>query len=66
MTIPPFRASRRSLLAAALATPFISRRSFAAVPPITDAIGRTITLKAPAERIVLGFNWLILNTGRVR
>jgi hypothetical protein len=58
VTIPPFRASRRSLLAAALATPFISRRSFAtAMPPITDAIGRTITLKAPAERIVLGFNY---------
>ena len=27
------------------------------MPPITDALGRTITLKAPAERIVLGFNY---------
>ena len=40
----------------------ISRRaalilSLAAAPrPITDAIGHTVTLKAPAARIVLGFN----------
>ncbi len=32
-------------------------RARAAMPPITDAIGRTVTLKAPAERIVLGFNY---------
>jgi iron complex transport system substrate-binding protein len=57
VTIPAFRASRRWLLAAALATPFISRRSFAVLPPIADAPGRIITLKAPAERIVLGFNY---------
>jgi ABC-type Fe3+-hydroxamate transport system substrate-binding protein len=29
----------------------------AAPPPITDALGRTVTLKAPAARIVLGFNY---------
>jgi ABC-type Fe3+-hydroxamate transport system substrate-binding protein len=57
VTQRPLRATRRSILAAALATPFIGHRAFAALPPITDAIGRTITLKAPAERIVLGFNY---------
>jgi hypothetical protein len=31
--------------------------AFAALPPITDAVGRSITLTAPAERIVLGFNY---------
>jgi ABC-type Fe3+-hydroxamate transport system substrate-binding protein len=27
------------------------------MPPIVDAIGRSVVLKAPAERIVLGFNY---------
>jgi ABC-type Fe3+-hydroxamate transport system substrate-binding protein len=40
-----------------LAAPLIARPASAAVPPFNDAIGRTITLKAPAERIVLGFNY---------
>jgi ABC-type Fe3+-hydroxamate transport system substrate-binding protein len=51
------RPSRRALLATSLAAPFISRTAFAAMPPITDAVGRQIALKAPAERIVLGFNF---------
>ncbi len=51
------RTSRRALMAAALAAPVIGRRSHAAVPVITDAVGRTIDLKRPAERIVLGFNY---------
>ena len=51
------RTSRRALMAAALAAPLIGRRSHAAVPVITDAVGRTIDLKRPAERIVLGFNY---------
>jgi iron complex transport system substrate-binding protein len=29
----------------------------AAMPPITDALGRSVVLKAPAERIVIGFNF---------
>ena len=32
-------------------------RARASMPPITDAIGRTVALRAPAERIVLGFNF---------
>ena len=32
-------------------------RARAAMPPITDAAGRTIVLARPAERIVLGFNF---------
>ena len=51
------RTSRRALMGAALAAPLIGRRSHAAVPVITDAVGRTIDLKRPAERIVLGFNY---------
>jgi hypothetical protein len=27
------------------------------MPPITEALGRWVTLKAPAERIVVGFNF---------
>ena len=38
------RTSRRALMAAALAAPLIGRRSHAAVPVITDAVGRTIDL----------------------
>lgn len=32
-------------------------RARAAALSITDALGRTIALKAPAERIVVGFNF---------
>ncbi len=56
MTASPLRLSRRSALILPLATA-LPGRARAAMPPITDAIGRTITLKAPAERIVLGFNY---------
>lgn len=48
--------SRRSALILPLAAA-LPGRARAAMPPITDAIGRTVTLKAPAERIVLGFNY---------
>ncbi len=47
---------RRAALALGLAVPFASRAR-AGGPPITDAVGRKINLKAPAERIVLGFNY---------
>jgi ABC-type Fe3+-hydroxamate transport system substrate-binding protein len=57
MSAPTARLGRRALLASALATPLISRSAHAALPPFNDAIGRSITLKAPAERIVLGFNY---------
>ena len=46
--------SRRSALALGLAAPF-ARPAHAA--PVTDALGREISLRAPAERIVLGFNY---------
>jgi len=49
------RPSRRAVLTLALATPFISRAH--AQPALTDALGRGVALKAPAERIVLGFNY---------
>jgi hypothetical protein len=29
----------------------------ATMPPITEALGRGVRLKAPAERIVVGFNF---------
>jgi ABC-type Fe3+-hydroxamate transport system substrate-binding protein len=48
--------SRRSALLLPLAAA-MPGRARAALPPITDAISRTVTLKAPAERIVLGFNY---------
>lgn len=51
------RLSRRSALALGLGVPFAVPRAYAAFPAITDALGRTIALKAPAERIVLGFNY---------
>lgn len=47
--------TRRAALALPLATA-MPRRGRAAVP-ITDAMGRNFTLKGPAERIVLGFNY---------
>ncbi len=48
--------SRRSALLLPLAAA-LPGRARAAMPPITDAIGRIVALKAPAERIVLGFNY---------
>jgi ABC-type Fe3+-hydroxamate transport system substrate-binding protein len=44
-------------LAAPLAAALRVSPAQAAPLTITDAIGRTITLKAPAERIALGFNY---------
>jgi iron complex transport system substrate-binding protein len=49
--------SRRAALALGLGTALASRSARAAMPAIIDALGRTVTLKAPAERIVLGFNY---------
>lgn len=56
MSFTPSRLTRRHalLLPLAAAMPSLAR---AALPSITDAAGRTVTLKAPAERIVLGFNY---------
>ncbi len=51
------RLGRRSALALGLGAALAARRARAAMPAITDALGRTITIKAPAERIVLGFNY---------
>lgn len=54
------RLSRRHTLAlpfAATIASLLAVPSQANIPPITDALGRVITLKAPAQRIVLGFNY---------
>ena len=59
MTNHVARPSRRDLLALPFALPLaaaVPARARAAAP-FTDAIGRPISLKAPAERIVLGFNF---------
>ena len=52
----PSSLSRRafSILPLAAALP---GRARAAMPPITDALGRAVVLRRPAERIVLGFNF---------
>jgi len=57
MSDPAPRLGRRALIASALATPLVALSASAAIPPFTDAIGRAIALKGPAERIVLGFNY---------
>jgi iron complex transport system substrate-binding protein len=44
-------------LAAPLAVGLTRARAQGAPLSITDALGRTVTLKGPAERIVLGFNY---------
>ena len=50
--------SRRSALALGLSLPLVGPLvARAASLPITDALGRTVALKGPAERIVLGFNY---------
>ena len=51
------RLSRRSALALGLGAALPGRGAHAAYPTITDALGRIVTLKGPAERIVLGFNY---------
>ena len=56
MTAISRRVTRRAALILPLAAA-LPGRARAAIPPITDAIGRTVTLKAPAERIALGFNY---------
>jgi ABC-type Fe3+-hydroxamate transport system substrate-binding protein len=48
--------SRRTCLILPLASALPSRAR-ANMPPITDALGRTIVLKAPAERIIVSFNF---------
>lgn len=48
--------SRRSALVLQLAAA-LPGRARAAMPPITDAIGRVVTLRAPPERVVIGFNF---------
>ena len=53
MTLP---ISRRALTILPLAAA-LPGRARAAMPPFTDALGRTVQLPAPAERIVLGFNF---------
>jgi ABC-type Fe3+-hydroxamate transport system substrate-binding protein len=47
---------RRSALILPLAAA-LPGRARAAMPPITDAIGRSVTLRAPPERIVITFNF---------
>lgn len=48
--------SRRSLLVLPLAAA-LPHRARAAMPAITDAAGRSVSLKAPPERIVIAFNY---------
>ena len=48
--------SRRSALLLPLAAA-LPGRAHAAMPPIIDAMGRTVALKAPAERIALTFQY---------
>jgi iron complex transport system substrate-binding protein len=58
MTQLPPRLSRRHTLGLGLAAPVLFASHAKAAPStIMDAIGRTVALKGPAERIVLGFNY---------
>ncbi|MGE0417885.1 MAG: ABC transporter substrate-binding protein [Acetobacteraceae bacterium] len=54
MTAPPL--SRRAALLLPLAAA-LPHRAHAATAPIIDAAGRSITLKAPPERVVIIFNY---------
>ncbi len=54
MTSISLRLGRRATLALGLAMPFAAR---AATASLSDALGRSIALRGPAERIVLGFNY---------
>lgn len=49
-----FALSRRSLMLGAIAAPALIHPARAQAVTATDVLGRTITLKAPAKRIVLG------------
>jgi len=51
------RLSRRHALALGIGATLAARGACAAMPPVNDALGRTVLLKAPAERIVLDFNY---------
>ena len=51
------RLSRRTALAFSLGATLLGRRANAAMPAITDALGRLVALKGPAERIVIDFNY---------
>ena len=55
--MPNTHLGRRSALALGLAAPFLARTAGAAPLAIPDAIGRSVTLPAAAERIVLLFNY---------
>ena len=55
--MPNNHLGRRSALALGLAAPFLARSAGAAPLAIPDAIGRSVTLPAAAERIVLLFNY---------
>ncbi|MGI4792613.1 MAG: ABC transporter substrate-binding protein [Janthinobacterium lividum] len=58
MSFRPPGLSRRSALALGLSLPLARPLAArAASLTITDALGRTVALKGPAERIVLGFNY---------
>ncbi len=48
--------SRRAAMLLPLAAA-LPGRARAAMPPIIDALGRSVALRAPAERIALGFNF---------
>ncbi len=51
------RLSRRSALALGLGAALTGRHAYAVTSTITDALGRVIALKGPAERIVIDFNY---------
>ena len=57
MTINQKRLTRRHALALGMAATLASANASAAGLPITDALGRTMTLRAPAERVVIDFNY---------
>ena len=57
MNIHQKRLTRRHALALGMGATLASANASAAGFPITDALGRTTTLRAPAERIVIDFNY---------